>query len=388
MPMTRRDVLARSVGGGLALVTTGATPAETGQGSAATGGDRAIPPEVVTLEDFERLARERLDARTFEAVRSGAADDITLGWNRDAFNRLSLRPRVLVDVSRLDTHLLLFGQTLGFPIVLAPAGVQGLLHPQGEIETAHGAAKADAVLVVPSSPSRPVEEIVRAAGRPPWYQVYVTRDREASRAEAQRAEQAGCPVLVVTVDGAVAGVRNAIMRPPFGPIATPGELRSGSDPTFAWKDLAWLKAAVRIPIVIKGILDPHDAARAVDEGADGIVVSNHGGRQLDTAIATFDALPAVAAAVRGRIPVLLDGGVRRGTDVLKARARGAAAVLIGRPFLYGLGAAGADGVHRVVTILRQELEIAMALTGRPTLASIDVSVFEPRDRAPGESRCP
>lgn len=271
----------------------------------------------------------------------------------------------------------LFGQTLAFPIVLAPAGVHGLLHPQGELETARGAARANAVLVIPSSPARPVEEIVPVATPPPWYQLYVTRDRGATQAEAQRAEHAGCRVLFVTVDGAAPGVRNSMMRmrPPFGPAATPGELRTGADARFAWKDIAWLRSIVRIPIVLKGIIDPSDAERAVAEGVAGIAVSNHGGRQLDTAAATIDALPAVVDRLAGRIPVLVDGGVRRGTDVLKALARGASAVMIGRPFLYGLGSAGAEGVHRVVTILREEFEIAMALTGRASVSDIDRSVL-------------
>jgi 4-hydroxymandelate oxidase len=165
------------------------------------------------------------------------------------------------------------------------------------------------------------------------------------------------------------------MRPPFAPIATPGLLHTGSDPSLSWKDIGWLRSLVRIPIVLKGIIDPEDARRAVAEGLAGISVSNHGGRGLDTAAATIDALPSVVDKVEGRIPVLLDGGVRRGTDVLKALARGASAIMIGRPFLYGLGVAGADGVERVVTILREELEIGMALAGRPSLGAIDRSVL-------------
>ena len=368
MPITRREALLRTtIGAALALAD------KTGPAQELTS--KEIPPGVVTLEDFEALAKQRLPAQKFDIVRGGAADEITVRWNREAFNRIPLRPRVLVDVSHVVTRLTLFGQTLAFPIVLAPAGVHGLLHPQGELATARGASKAGAVLVIPSSPSRPVEEIARLASPPPWYQLYVSRDRGAAREEAQRAEAAGCKVLVVTVDGAAAGVRNFAMRPPFTPIATPGELRTGSDPSLSWKDIGWLRSLVRIPIVLKGIIDPEDARRAVAEGVAGISVSNHGGRTLDTAAATIDALPAVAEKTEGRIPVLLDGGVRRGTDVLKAIARGASAVMIGRPFLYGLGVAGADGVERVVTILRQELEIGMALTGRPSLAEIDRSLL-------------
>lgn len=337
MAATRREALMRTASGLAAL----AVSSSDALAQERPGG--AIPSGVVTLEDFEGLARQRLEAQTFEIIRGGAADDITLRWNREAFNRIPLRPRVLVDVSTLDTRVTLFGQTLAFPMVLAPAGVHGLLHPQGETETARGAANADAVLVIPSSPARPVEEIAGVPGRPPWYQLYVTRDRGATREQAQRAERAGCPVLIVTVDGAAPGVRNWMMRAPFRPATTPGDLRSGSDASFAWKDIAWLRSCVRIPIVLKGIIDPGDAERAVAEGVAGVYVSNHGGRQLDTTAATIDALPAIVDKVAGRVPVLLDGGVRRGTDVLKALARGASAVMIGRPFLYGLGVAGADG---------------------------------------------
>jgi 4-hydroxymandelate oxidase len=249
------------------------------------------------------------------------------------------------------------------------------MHQEAELATARGASKAGALLVIPSYTTKPVEEIVRAATPAPWFQIYISTDRGAVREQAQRAEAAGCTVMIATVDGAAPGVRNALMRPPFKPVATPGELRTILDATLSWKDIAWLKSFLRIPVVVKGIIDPRDAERAVAEGVNGISVSNHGGRTLDTAAATIDALPGVAEKVAGRIPVLMDGGVRRGTDVLKAIARGASAVMIGRPFLYGLGAAGAEGVERVVTILRQEFEMAMALTGRASLAAIDRSVL-------------
>jgi 4-hydroxymandelate oxidase len=372
MAMTRREVFVRATRAttGAALALAG-TRTLLGQESASRG----IPPGIVTLEDFEGLARERLSATTFESVRGGAADEITIRWNREGFNRAALRPRVLVDVSRLDTRLTLFGQSLPHPILLAPAGVHGLLHPEAELETARGASKAGALLVIPSAASRPIEEIVRAATPTPWFQLYISTDRGAARERAQRAEAAGCKVLIVTVDGPAPGVRNSLMRPPFKPIATPGDMRTGSDTSLSWKDIAWLRSFVRIPIVLKGIMDPGDAERAVAEGVAGISVSNHGGRALDTAPATIDALPAVVDKVKGRIPVFLDGGVRRGTDVLKALARGASAVMIGRPFLYGLGAAGADGVERVVTILRQEFEMAMAFTGRASIKAIDRSVL-------------
>jgi 4-hydroxymandelate oxidase len=361
--LTRREVIVRTSGTLAALAV----------GAQSRGQDRraGIPPGVVTLDDFEAVARQRLDPQTFEIVRGGAADELTLRWNHEAFERIQLRPRVLVDVSAVKTTLRLFGQELACPILLAPAGVHGLIHPEGELETARGATRANTVLVIPSSPSRPVEEISRAARPAPWYQLYVGRDRGATKEEAQRAEQAGCRVLFVTVDSAAAGVRNGMMRPPFRGVATPGEFRTGADPSLSWKDVAWLRSLVRVPVVLKGIIDPDDAAHAAAEGVSGIAVSNHGGRQLDTVPATIDALPKVVDRVGGRVPVLMDGGIRRGTDVLKALAIGASAVMVGRPFLYGLAVAGAVGVERVITILRQEFEIAMALAGRDSVAKID-----------------
>lgn len=245
------------------------------------------------------------------------------------------------------------------------------MHANGEIETARGATRSDTVLVIPSRPSRPVEEIAKVARPAPWYQLYVGRDRGVTKEEAQRAEKAGCKVLFVTVDSAAAGVRNGMMRPPFRAVATPGEFRTAADPSLSWKDVAWLRSLVQIPVVLKGIIDPDDADHAVSEGVGGIAVSNHGGRQLDTVPSTIEALPKIVDRVGGRVPVLMDGGIRRGTDVLKALASGASAVMIGRPFLYGLAVAGADGVERVIRILRQELEIAMSLAGRESLAKID-----------------
>jgi 4-hydroxymandelate oxidase len=375
MAMTRRDVFVRAAAGTMIALANKPAPLAQAPATASPTANQGIPPGVVTLEDFEALARQRLSAKAFESVRGGGADEITIKWNREAFNRIPLRPRVLVDVSRLDTRVTLFGQSLPFPILLAPAGVHGMLHPQGELETARGSSKAGALMVIPDATARPIEEIVRAATPTPWFQLYISTDRGAVRAKAQRAEAAGCKAMIVTVDGAAPGVRNSLMRAPFNPIATPAEMKTGSDTSLSWKDIAWLRSFVRIPIVVKGIIDPRDAEQAVAEGIAGISVSNHGGRTLDTAAATIDALPAVAEKVAGRIPVFMDGGVRRGTDVLKAIARGASAVMIGRPFLYGLGTAGADGVERVVTILRQEFEMAMALTGRPSLAAIDRSVL-------------
>ena len=223
-----------------------------------------------------------------------------------------------------------------------------------------------------------IEDIAKAATGPVWFQLYVQRDRGFTRELVQRAEAAGCRALCVTVDSPVFSVRNREdrSRAELPPRALPN-LKGNDylDPTVTWKDIDWLRGFAKTPVVLKGILNPDDAAIAVKAGVAGIIVSNHGGRNLDTVPATIDALPRVAETVEGQIPVLVDGGIRRGTDVVKALARGATAVQIGRPYLWGLGVAGAAGVTRVVEILRRELEVTMMLVGRPTLASIDKSVL-------------
>ena len=333
---------------------------------------------LLSLFDFEAGARTRIPHAAWERIEGGAADEITLRWNREAYDHIRLKPRILVDVSRLDTRVKLFGQELPFPIVLAPTGGQRFIHPEGEVAAARGAAAARATYVISSSASMRVEDIAGAAAGPVWFQLYVQKDRGFTRDLVQRAEAAGCRTLCVTVDSPTFGARNREDR-------VRGEMperelpnlrgKDYLDASLTWKDIDWLRSFARTPVLLKGVLNPDDAATAVKAGVAGIIVSNHGARNLDTVPATIDALPLVAEKVGGRIPVLVDGGIRRGTDVVKALARGAAAVQIGRPYLWGLGMAGAEGVARVVEILRKEFEMAMALTGRPSLASIDRSVL-------------
>lgn len=252
-------------------------------------------------------------------------------------------------------------------------------------------------MVVSTMASVSVEEIVVATKQPPWFQLYVQPDRGFTKALVQRAEAAGCQALVVTVDTPIPGLRNreerikfalppGIERPNLKGLNTSGSSHLPAenqiynalfDAKLTWKDVEWLRSLTRLPMLLKGVLNPEDADRAVQAGASGLIVSNHGSRNIDTLPATIEALPEVAAKVAGRIPVLVDGGIRRGTDVLKALACGAKAVLIGRPYLHGLAAAGADGVNRVVSILRREFEMAMALTGRTSIAEIDGSVLWP-----------
>jgi 4-hydroxymandelate oxidase len=333
---------------------------------------------LLSLFDFENDAHARVSHGAWERISGGAADEITLRWNREAYDHIRLKPRILVDVSKLDTRVNLFGQELPFPILLAPTGGQRFIHPEGELAAVRGAAAGDATYVISSSASMRVEDIARAATGPVWFQLYVQRDRGFTRDLVQRAEDAGCRALCVTVDSPTFGARNREDR-------AKGELperelpnlqgKDYLDPTLTWKDIDWLRSFARKPVLLKGVLNPDDAATAVKAGVAGIIVSNHGARNLDTVPATIDALPLVADKVAGRVPILVDGGIRRGTDVVKALALGATAVQIGRPYLWGLGVGGAEGVTRVVRILRKEFEMAMALTGRPSIASINRSVL-------------
>jgi 4-hydroxymandelate oxidase len=336
--------------------------------------------QALSLPDFETLARKHISHGAWERVQGGSADEITLRWNREAYEHIRLRPRVLVDVSKLDTRVTLFGQTLPFPILLSPTGAQGFVYPNGELAVARGAGAAQAILVISSSASLRVEEVVKAATGTVWFQLYVQRDRGFTRDLVQRAEAAGCRALCVTVDSPTFGARNRETRASGELPARPLPNLQGRDyldPTLTWKDIDWLRSFAKTPVLLKGILNPDDAETAVKAGVAGIIVSNHGARNLDTLPATIDALPLIADKIAGRLPLIVDGGIRRGTDVLKALARGANVVGIGRPYLHGLGVAGAEGVARVVEILRKEFETAMMLTGRPTLASIDRTVLWP-----------
>lgn len=372
-----------------------------GKSNKHTRGSRDRRPaldSLLNLFDFERAAAERMTSQAHAYIAGAAADEISLRWNREAFDRIPLRPRVLVDVSRLDTRLKLLGEELAHPILLGPAASHRIVHPEGEIATARGATAAQALLVVSAAATTSFEDIARTTSGPLWFQLYVQKDRGFTQALVERVVAHGCRALCLTADTPVIGIREREVRSGF--VLPPGlehpnlkgsfpdQLRAehrptdplgiyspALDPSLTWKDVGWLRSIARVPVVIKGILDPEDAARAVSEGADSIIVSNHGARNLDTAMATADALPAIVEKVGGRIPVLVDGGIRRGTDVVKALALGATAVLIGRPYLYGLAVAGAEGVERVVRLLRRELEMAMALTGRTSLGAIDGSVI-------------
>lgn len=393
MPFTRRE----------ALVSTGALAVAGIVTSSKTTGQDSSPPsqgisesgrEPICLADYEPLAKAKMSAMSWEFVTAGAGDEITVRWNKEAYQRIRLKPHVLVDASQLDTRVTLFGQEHAFPILLAPTSAQILTHPQGELATARGAAAAGAAMVLSSFSSTSLEDVAAVAKSPLWFQLYAQKDHGFTRDLVQRAEAGGYRALCLTVDTPIAGARNRETRadvklPPlpnlegFKRVKSAGGFRTGSleifssilDATLSWKDVEWLCSFAKVPLLVKGVLNPDDADRAVKSGVAGIMVSNHGGRNLDTVPATIDALPQVVDRVAGRVPILVDGGIRRGTDVLKALAFGANAVLIGRPYLYGLGAAGESGVTNVVNILQREFKMAMVLTGRTNIGSIDRSVI-------------
>lgn len=331
---------------------------------------------LVTLDDYEREARGTISPAAWEYVHSGAADEHTLRWNRDAFARIQLSPRVGRDVSAVDTRTRLLRQELAHPILLAPVAAHSLAHPDGEVATADAARETKTGMVLSSYTSRPIEEVLEVGPQPLWFQLYL-QERVATRELTARIATLGFSALCLTIDTPTSGARDRQARSGFEFPELPYRTVEPGDNPCTWDDVAWIREAVPIPLVVKGILHPDDAEQAIKAGAAAIIVSNHGGRNLDTVPATIDALPRVTERVAGRVPVLMDGGIRRGTDVLKALALGATAVLIGRPYIYGLAVGGAAGAAAVIEILRRELTQAMALTGRPTIESIDRTVIWP-----------
>ena len=357
---------------------------------------------LLTAEDYRRAARERVGADVWDFVEGGGGAEHTLAANRRAFEEVTFRPRVLVDVSACDTGTTLFGQALRSPIGIAPTAYHRLVHPEGEVATAVGAGTAGALYVVSMFASRTLTDIAAAANSPLWMQLYWFTHRDMVADVVTRAASVGCTALVLTVDAPRIGKRLRDLRNGFAvdpavraenldedllaavheqhagrsAIATSAELTF--DQTITWADLPWLRSLTGLPLLLKGVLTAEDARRAVDHGVDGIVVSNHGGRQLDGVPASLVALVEVVGAVGGAMPVLVDGGVRTGTDVFAALALGASAVLIGRPALWALAAGGAAGVGDLLGTLAGELEHTMALAGRPTVADIDSSAVSHR----------
>lgn len=389
--MDRRELLKAGVASAAAMGIAARQAAavepqspESVRGQAGSGQDRR-DPILASVRDYESAARAKLSVPAWEYYNSGSADEITLRRNREALDALQLKPRVLVDVATIDTSCTVFGYKLPHPILLAPTSSHSLAHPDAETATARGAGQAGTIMVASTLSNRTIEDICKAASGPIWFQLYVDDDRKAVQALIERAEAAGCKALCITADAPVsyardreAHIRNVAPTLPFPNVGGEAKAGGGGGRTrrhFSWNDLAWIRSFAKTPILLKGILNPDDADEAVKRGVAGIVVSNHGGRALDTEPATIEVLPAIVDRVAGRVPVLFDSGIRRGTDVLKGLGYGASAVLIGRPYLYGLCIAGADGVRDVIQILRTELEGAMAMTGRTRLADIDRSIF-------------
>ncbi len=332
---------------------------------------------LINLDDFETAARAVLPGPAFDFIAGGAEDELSLRWNREAYQRRAILYRILVDITDRDLSVIVAGSRMPHPIILAPTAYHLLADPEGEVATARGAAAAAAVLTVSTNATIPLEEVAAAApGAELWFQLYAHRDRATTERLLVRACAAGYRAIVVTGDLPVLGrrerdVRNAFALPPGMALANLDDRpdRAQQMP-FTWEDIAWVKSVTGRPVVVKGVVHPGDAAPAIEAGADAIWVSNHGGRQIDTAIAPLEALEAIVAASAGAVPIIVDGGIRRGTDILKALALGADAVAVGRPQMWGLAVGGSAGVQRVVELLRDELSTVMALAGCRSLAEI------------------
>jgi 4-hydroxymandelate oxidase len=345
---------------------------------------------IATLNEFDALARARLNQMAYDYVAGGVGNEVTLRSNLASWDRIHVRPRILVDVSAIDTRVRLFNQELPHPVLFAPTAYHRLYHPDGELETVRGAAESKTTLVASAFATTTIEDMARAAPAPLWFQLYVERDHGITKALVQRAEAAGCKAICVTVDQPVRGYRDREIRDGFAlpPGVERANLRGLSetltkkiyaddgvytpshDPSFTLRDLEWLRSLTRLPLLAKGVLTPEAADDVIRAGIAGIVVSNHGGRSVDTVPATAEVFPGIVDKVAGRVPLLVDGGIRRGTDVMKALGMGANAVLIGRPYVYALAVAGAKGMRRAVDILVTELKMSMAMSGRPNIASL------------------
>ena len=350
----------------------------------------------LTIAEYEAIARARLHSAVWDYYSAGADDEVTLRENRAAFKRIRLRPRALASVGDVDLRTTLLGAEVSMPIGVAPTAIHGAACDEGECATAQAAGALNALMIASTESTRPLEEVAQSASGPLWFQLYFSQQTHAlAERLVRRAEAADYRALVVTVDSPRWGRKERSIRseasyywPPSGNFTDQTDEADEADEVadddegqddaaaITWDDIAWLQSITSLPIVLKGILTAEDAARAVAQGVAGIVVSNHGGRQLDGVMPTIEALPEVVAAVAGRCEVYLDGGVRRGADALKALALGARAVFVGRPILWGLAADGAAGAQHTLELLRDELALTMTLAGRPTLASLDASLIQ------------
>ncbi|MEA5533538.1 alpha-hydroxy acid oxidase [Crocosphaera sp. XPORK-15E] len=351
----------------------------------------------INLFEYESLAKEKLSGMAWDYYRSGALDEITLRKNRTVFEQYELYPKMLVDVSNIDLSTNILGQTLSMPLGVAPMAFQCLAHPDGEKATAKVLSDLKTLLILSTLSTTSLEDVAACQSHNlRWFQLYIHRDKGLTKALVERAEKAGYTALCVTVDAPMMGRREADVRNQFTlpshlqlanlvsltDLAIPSTIGESGlfayfqqqiDPSITWKDLEWLQSITNLPIVLKGILRADDAILAVKNGVKGIIISNHGGRQLDGVIASLDALPNIVNAVGDKIDILMDGGIRRGTDIFKALALGAKAVLIGRPILWGLAVNGEAGVNHILQLLKDELILAMALSGCPNIRKINDS---------------
>ncbi|NIO06865.1 MAG: alpha-hydroxy-acid oxidizing protein [Deltaproteobacteria bacterium] len=346
-------------------------------------------PGPINLFEFEPIAKGRLPIAQYDYIAGGATDEISVGRNRRAFESIALRPRVLGGVSSVDLSTKVLGTTVHFPVLIAPCGGHKRAHPDGEIATYRAASSHDTIMAVSANSHVSFEDLAKADNGPLWMQLYPFRDREVTKSWLKRAKDNDYKGLCITLDSAWPSKRERNIRNNYqrrGTVNYSSEEKSRSnpptqrprnaeaDPGASWKDLEWIRSETNLPIVAKGIMTGEDADLCAQMGIEGVIVSNHGGRGLDNTLATIEVLPEVVAAAKGRLEVLLDGGVRRGADVVKALALGAKAVCIGRPLFWGLAVDGADGVKRVLEILREEMEITVARCGKSNVQSIDSSV--------------
>lgn len=384
---TRRHAL-RSLAAFLA-----ASPAIRAQRDLPYHPERTTPlNDLVNVFEFEPLCRANISKQSYDYIAGGVDNEWSLRHNREAFEKITFRPRMLVNTSNMDLSTTLFGSKIGMPILIAPTAGHQIAHPDAEMATAKAAAANKTIICLSSNSSVPFEKVSESTSAVKWWQLYAREDEEATKERTQRAVAAGYKAVLLTVDGPYESNRERMLRDRISSAALVGVVRRRrSDPDKAahpyrlqsqlvaswdWTYVSKVKDWAKVPVLVKGILTAEDAALAVKHGADGIVVSNHGGRYLEYAPATIEVLPEIVKAVNGKFPILIDSGFRRGTDILKALAIGASAVLIGRPVLWGLGAYGQSGAERVLQLLETELALAMGLCGKPNLKSIDSSLLK------------
>lgn len=350
-------------------------------------------PNLINLNDFQLLASHKLPLQVYDYYAGGANDEVTLQDNRHAYEKIKLQPRILANVSDQNLTINLFGQELSCPILIAPMGLQGAATPEGEKATAKAAKAAKTIMALSMMSNYSLEEVSEVTNQPLWFQLYVAQDKKITQSLVARAEKSGYTALIVTVDAITLGKRERDIRNQF---SLPQHLQASNlleyglanifsdakesgivkhaqkffKSSLSWQDIEWLKSITDLPIIIKGIMHPEDAALAIEYGVNGIIISNHGGRQLDTVAATVDVLPEIAKIINQKIKLFIDGGIRRGTDVLKALILGADAVFIGRPILWGLAVDGEKGAFKVMEILREELDTAMALCGYSSILEL------------------